>query len=295
LEALSDVGLQKAAGIGFDTHGHRGMVVYYANMGVDPDVLTAVTNETYLRRAAASIGAVLAMTEARRASDVFQPLVGLNLADTKETSEQVTRTSLDRAQKRVLAWYEKCWGGGSQIPPGMSFDETLWTIAGVCIGLLTVSLIGKLFQSRFDQFLVLGPFGALMTLQYGLSGAPAAQPRNVVLGHIIAIAVSLGFSYITAMPTWIRQVVAPALSIGIMAKLGITHPPAGAQSIIFAEGGQGWTSYALVVLCCVISLIPATVINNMSQKRQYPTYWGYIPTYLSKICSQERRKRAYEH
>jgi CBS-domain-containing membrane protein len=249
-----------------------------------------VANETYLRRAASSIGAVLAMTEARRASDLFQPLVNFNLADTKEASEQVTRTCRERAQKRALAWYEKCWGGGSQIPPGMSFDETLWTIFGVCIGLLTVSLINKLFQSSSGQSIVLGPFGALMTLQYGLSGAPASQPRNVVLGHVIAIAVSLGFTYITAMPTWIRQVVAPALSIGIMAKLGITHPPAGAQCVIFAEGGHGWTSYALVILCSVISLIPATLINNMSQKRQYPTYWGYIPAYLSRTCSRVSRK-----
>jgi CBS-domain-containing membrane protein len=116
----------------------------------------------------------------------------------------------------------------------MSLDETLWTFVGVCIGFFTVSLIDILFQSTLDQFLILGPFGALLPLQYGVSGAPASQPRNVALDQVVFGALVLIFTYIPVMPPmWIRQIVAPDVctSIGIMMKLGIMLPPAGAQYV----------------------------------------------------------------
>jgi hypothetical protein len=45
-------------------------------------------------------------------------------------------------------------------------------------------------------FLLIGPFGALATMQYGLTAAPASQPRNAVMGQAVAGAVSLGFTCI---------------------------------------------------------------------------------------------------
>jgi CBS-domain-containing membrane protein len=75
----------------------------------------------------------------------------------------------------------------------------LFHSVGVCIGFFTVSLINRLFQSTLDQFLILGPFGALMPFQYGLSGAPASQPHNVALDQVVFGALVLIFIYILVM------------------------------------------------------------------------------------------------
>ena len=121
--------------------------------------------------------------------------------------------------------------------------------------------------------------GAMMTLLYALPSAPASQPRNVIMGEAIAGAVSMSLSYLP-MSQWLRRAVCPSLGIAAMTALGVTHPPAGAHATIWADGNHDWKFYAIVVLCSAVSVIPATIINNMSLKRQYPTYWGYLPKWI---------------
>lgn len=76
-----------------------------------------------------------------------------------------------------------------------------------------------------------------------------------------------------------------------MVKLGFTHPPAGAHAVLYASGKYDWTFYSLVVLSTVISVIPATLVNNLSTKRQYPTYWGFVwPKWAKNLFSQKWRK-----
>lgn len=145
-----------------------------------------------------------------------------------------------------------------------------------------------MFLSKDEYFLLIGPFGALMTLQYGLTQAPASQPRNAVMGQAVAGAVSLAFTYIpeAILPIWLRRAVGPAIAIATMVKCGFTHPPAGAHAVLFASGRYNFAFYALVIFSTAISIIPATLVNNMSRKRQYPTYWG-VPEFLSQGCNSK--------
>jgi CBS-domain-containing membrane protein len=57
-------------------------------------------------------------------------------------------------------------------------------------------------------------------LQYGLTAAPASQPRNGVMGQAVAGAVSLAFTYIPEdiLPIWLRRAVGPAIAIATMVK-----------------------------------------------------------------------------
>jgi len=61
-----------------------------------------------------------------------------------------------------------------------------------------------------------------MTLQYSLTSAPASQPRNAVLGQVVAGAVSMAISQIPRryVSKWINQALAPAFAIFAMTKLG---------------------------------------------------------------------------
>eukprot|EP00957_Ditylum_brightwellii_P012292 929111-Ditylum_brightwellii.AAC.1 len=60
----------------------------------------------------------------------------------------------------------------------MPFQQSMWTLVGVFCGMLILSTMNELAGSISDDeyFLLIGPFGALMTLQYGLTAAPASQP-----------------------------------------------------------------------------------------------------------------------
>lgn len=78
-------------------------------------------------------------------------------------------------------------------------------------------------------------YGALTTLQYNLTAAPASQPRHAFFAQIFASTTSLCLGYIPTIPTWFRSA-----HIYCMAKLGIIHPPAGAAAIVFSTGTLGW-------------------------------------------------------
>lgn len=117
------------------------------------------------------------------------------------------------------------------------------------------------------------PFGALMTLLYGLTAAPASQPRNGFLGQAVAMAIGVGFNY-SSLDLWLKQTLSTSLAIAAMAKLGVTHPPAGASCLLMASStSRRWEEYGYMLLGYCIAIPAATLINNLSRQRQYPTYW----------------------
>ena len=57
-----------------------------------------------------------------------------------------------------------------------------------------------------------------------------------------------------------------------MARCGITHPPAGGASFIFASGHFGIVHACLYVMANIVAMILGAFINNLSEQRQYPTF-----------------------
>jgi CBS-domain-containing membrane protein len=80
------------------------------------------------------------------------------------------------------------------------------------------------------------------------------------------------------MSIWMRQALATSLAVAAMAKMGVTHPPAGAAALLFASGSVGWGNMLFVLVGNVIAIGAATVINNFSDYRQYPTFWSFQHT-----------------
>lgn len=95
-------------------------------------------------------------------------------------------------------------------------------------------------HSRFDLIIIVSyhrrPFGALMTLQYGLTAgkclkdvleflesisslhiffvlAPASQPRNAIVGQTLALCIARGIGEASNVELWVRQTIATSLAI----------------------------------------------------------------------------------
>ena len=112
-----------------------------------------------------------------------------------------------------------------------------------------------------------------------------------MFGQALAGAVALVFTYIptSALPMWIRVALAPALAIGLMVKCGVTHPPAGAHAVLLASGKYNWGLYGIGLLSTFIAIVPATLINNLCDKRQYPTYWFVIPKWQKTLFQKTKQ------
>lgn len=291
LSELKELGLEVAAGVPFKVDGQAGMVVYMGKCPKKfPDhakVLANSAHDKYLHRTATLMGNTLALTRAKN-----------RLLETSSHVKESLQHSLHDHQcfsacnccpvicDKLSTVARKARGAGMKVPPPMTNEQAIWTWFGTFITLLVLSGIDFGLEEGTDAALLIGPFGALMTLQYGLTSAPASQPRNAILGQIVSGAIALAFTAIPGLPVWFQQAFGPAFSVAAMCRLGIPHPPAGAHAVLYASGSNKVELYGIVVMCTVVSCICATIINNLSEKRQYPTYWGPL---FDKLAEKTQR------
>jgi hypothetical protein len=196
---------------------------------------------------------------------------------------------------RLEAYAKKFKGDAKATPPKMiQLDQAVHIFLGVFITLLMLSGGNKLIseETSGEYGLLLGSMGALCTLLFAAPNSPLGQPRNIFYGHLIACAVGISLNYVTetvkdegdGIPRWITQALSPSLAIAGMALFGVTHPPAGAVSLILVSAkpmiDAKWRAMGAPVLAMItIAVIVASLYNNAHPKKQYPTAWLLKPIF----------------
>lgn len=188
------------------------------------------------------------------------------------------------AMKANMLWEKSLGPKTARPPPPMSLPESVWTFIGCFASLSLISYLSysiPIFKSTdsSDVFAFpMGPIGALVALQFGLTAAPASQPRNILYGTAIAGATGLCFGYFTAWPHWLRLALGTSTAITLTAKAGIINPPSGALAAIFCLPRYHWGHLLLSLFGCALSVILSMLINNLNEKRHYPMYWAVKPS-----------------
>mmetsp|Transcript_37540 Transcript_37540/g.79160 ORF Transcript_37540/g.79160 Transcript_37540/m.79160 type:complete len:512 (-) Transcript_37540:1674-3209(-) len=196
-------------------------------------------------------------------------------------------------KSRIIMMFRKWKGANNEPPPPFTTKESIWTFCGCFLTLLALLNFSDAITKRNpDLGLVLGPFGALMTLQFSLTQAPASQPRNAILGQAISISIAMAFSLTGRLEKNTRRSLGTSLAIMCMARLGVTHPPAGAAALIFTGGGYTWDHMGLMLAGNVLAIFFAAVINDLNVKRQYPTFWGFGYWHKHFFGLKEKNKAA---
>jgi CBS-domain-containing membrane protein len=196
---------------------------------------------------------------------------------------------------RLQAYANKFKGDAKATPPKMiQLEQAVHIFLGVFITLIMLSGGNKLIseETSGEYGLLLGSMGALCTLLFAAPNSPLGQPRNILYGHLIACVVGISLNYITettkaegdGIPRWITQALSPSLAIAGMALFGVTHPPAGAVSLILVSAkpmiDAKWRAMGAPVLAMItIAVIVASMYNNAHPKKQYPTAWLLKPTF----------------
>jgi hypothetical protein len=132
--------------------------------------------------------------------------------------------------------------------------------------------------------MLIGSFGASAVLIYGEIKSPLAQPRNFVGGHFFSALVGIICRIIvdaTTVSAWVLPyfgALAVATSIFVMHITRTTHPPGGASALIAVMSPlypwYGFQYLFIPILSgCLVMLVIAIVINNLSPENNYPLYW----------------------
>ena len=140
------------------------------------------------------------------------------------------------------------------IPP----HELMRTCIGTGLGIGGVAFLAN--QTGIPM--IIAPFGASAVLLYSATSSPLAQPKNLILGHIISGFIAISCCNLLGN-TLFSTVLAVTLAIVCMMFLDAVHPPGGATALLCML--QNTTSYTFLItplIAGVLILLFAAVIAS---------------------------------
>jgi CBS-domain-containing membrane protein len=151
-------------------------------------------------------------------------------------------------------------------------SRELWvTFIGSMLGIGITAVLAF----SWDCPMLLGPFGATAVLVYGAYKAPLAQPRNVLLGHLLGALMGIAVYDFFGI-TWWSLALGVTLAIVFMTATYSVHPPAGATAYVAIQTGGLGVDYMFilnpVLLGAFVLLLTAIIVNKLG-KRDYPVAW----------------------
>ncbi len=187
--------------------------------------------------------------------------------------EQATHV-LELMERLRLAWLLK------HLPPRL-----VWAAYLFINGFMTIALLALLAVATRTPF-VFPSLGPTAYLFFFTPLGESSSPRNAVLGHAVGLICgygayiatgSHGFGGNALREAYWPEVLAAALSLAftgaLMVLLRVSHPPAGATTMIVSLGILTKVEYLVVIEVAVILLtVQAFVINRMAGL-DYPI-WG---------------------
>ncbi len=200
---------------------------------------------------------------------------GSRTSERKQNSSGVIRALLKAYALKI--------GGKDRAPaikiaPKSQLIPSLASLAGAVTGIIAVGFVG----SYFSLPLLIAPLGASAVLLFSVYDSPLAQPRNMVLGHVMSgmigvAAALLHQAYFAGGEKYVLIAVSVAVSIFAMQILRLTHPPAGATAFLASTAVTDTSSIALFMIPlaagAIILVALAITFNNAVPKRRYPVYW----------------------
>ncbi len=122
--------------------------------------------------------------------------------------------------------------------------------------------------------LLLASFGGTAVFLFGLTRAPAAQPRALLGGHLIGALTGVACFQLFGDATWV-YLLALALTLVLMLVTGTVHPPAGANPMIMIHAHAGFAAVLNPVASgiVILAVIAAAWSRVVPGAIRYPANW----------------------
>lgn len=159
----------------------------------------------------------------------------------------------------------------------IDFREHFWSFVGSFIGIGCIAYFHSTHFPGSDGVYLIGSFGASSVLIYGIIQSPFSQPRNLIGGHVISALIGVTIQMWLPEPIWLSAPLGVSLSIIAMQVTKTLHPPGGATALIAIIGTEKiktlgyWYVFSPVLIGTLILLTVALIVNNITEKRSYPS------------------------
>lgn len=152
----------------------------------------------------------------------------------------------------------------------MNYKNNIVTPLIASLGsIVCISLIAFLNEFFEDAILLIPPFGATMVLVMAVHSSPLAQPKNIIIGHVLSATAGVIVYYFLGN-TFISVGIGVGLAVFLMMVTKTIHPPAGANPIIVILNSQGINFILYPVAIGALIIVFFAIIYNRLLKRKYP-------------------------
>ena len=165
--------------------------------------------------------------------------------------------------KKILCWPPLLAGIGSAV-----------TI--IILGYITYESI--LSDTNYGLWLA-ASFGSSVVVVFGYPTNEFAQPKNVILGHLLCTLVGIIFVTLFKISQdrsifFLAIGLAVGIAVMLMMALKITHPPAGGNTIVVMLAQDSFQYLIFPIMVGAVTIIIGGIIyNRFILKKKYPIKW----------------------
>ena len=151
--------------------------------------------------------------------------------------------------------------------------------AGVTIAILAyITYLSILSDSNYGLWLA-ASFGSSVVVVFGYPNNEFAQPKNVVLGHLLCALIGIIFVTLFKISQdrtifFLALGLAVGISVMLMMAFKITHPPAGGNTIVVMIAQDSFQFLIFPILVGSITIVIGGIVyNRFILKKKYPLKW----------------------
>lgn len=139
--------------------------------------------------------------------------------------------------------------------------------------MLCITALSSLGGDDNSTLWLMAPFGATMVILFGLPESPLAQPRNIIVGHLLTTAIGLSVAALAGVSPW-SMGLAVGLAVGLMLATNTTHPPAGANPLVVMLAGEHWDFLLMPVATGAVLIVAfGAIYHRLISGQHYPKKW----------------------
>tara|TARA_B100001123_G_C15089591_1_gene939073 strand:+ start:378 stop:887 length:510 start_codon:yes stop_codon:yes gene_type:complete len=151
--------------------------------------------------------------------------------------------------------------------------------AGVTISILAFITYQSVLSGTNYGLWLAASFGSSVVVVFGYPENEFAQPKNVVLGHLLCTLVGIMFVILFKISQdrsifFLAIGLAVGISVMLMMAFKITHPPAGGNTIVVMLTQDSFHFLIFPIMVGAITIVIGGVIyNRFILKKNYPLKW----------------------
>ena len=151
--------------------------------------------------------------------------------------------------------------------------------AGVTVGILAYITFQSALAGTVYGFWLAASFGSSVVVVFGYPENEFAQPKNVIFGHLISAFVGIVFVTLFKISQdrtifFLAIGLAVGFSVMLMMAFKVTHPPAGANTILVIFTQDSFQFLIFPILVGAVTIVVGGIIyNRYILKKNYPIKW----------------------